>query len=80
MWERNVFSHHLYLHECSDPVSSFFYFNKTGSYCELIWDPVTQEAKGEAQAPPTVFYLIAEKSWSLYFYRLCLCFEMSLTE
>jgi len=39
-----------------------------------------QEAEGKAQALPTVFFLIAEKSWSLYSYRLCLCFEMSFTE
>lgn len=51
-WERNAVSHDLYLHKCSDPVSSFFYFSKTGIYCELICDPVTPGSKGRGTISP----------------------------
>lgn len=47
---------------------------------QLLWANLRSSytrSKGGGTSPPTVFYLIAEKSWSLYFYRLCLCFEMS---
>lgn len=71
--------HYLYLHECSDPVSSFFISVRQTAAVVLFGVPLLQETKREAQAPLTVYFIIDEKSWSFYSFRLHLCFQMSAT-